>query len=81
MMTEQMVKQLLIDADKPKLIIKQTTRGHIAYFRLSPELVGLGKTEVEALDNLKELINEFRKTIDTSEIEELNKRHHKLWNY
>lgn len=75
MMTEQMLKQLLEDSDKPNLITKESKNGYIAYFRLSSERVGIGKTEVEALDNLKELINEFRKTIDTSGNEELNARH------
>lgn len=81
MMTEQLLKQLLEDARKPSLIINETKNGFIAYFRKSPERVGIGKTEVAALDNLKNLISAHRKTIDTSAIEELNERHRKLWNY
>ncbi|MGE7840710.1 hypothetical protein ACQKNX_07955 [Lysinibacillus sp. NPDC093712] len=81
MMTDQLLKQLLEDAGKPNLIINEAKYGFIAYFRKSPERVGIGKTKIEALDNLKELINAHQKTIDTSGIEELNKRHRKLWNY
>jgi len=79
--TYQMLKQSLEDADKPDLITKENTNGYIAYFRSSPERVGIGKTEIEALDNLKELISEYRKTMDTSGFDELNARHRKLWNY
>ncbi|MCL1700795.1 hypothetical protein [Lysinibacillus sp. Bpr_S20] len=81
MMTKQMLKQLLKDEDKPHLIINETKNGFIVYFRLSPERVGIGKTEIEALNNLKELISAHQKTLDTRGIEELHTRHRKLWNY
>lgn len=81
MMTEYLLKQTLEDVGKPSLIINETKKGFIAYFRKSPEQVGIGKTEVAALDNLKELIGAYQKAIDTSGIEELNERHRRLWNY
>lgn len=80
-MTEQMLKQLLEDIDKPNLIINETKKGLIAYFRKTPEQVGIGKTEVAALDNLKKLNVAYQKTIDTMGIDELKERHRKLWNY
>lgn len=80
-MTMNELRRLLEDKDKPNLIINERKNVFIAYFRLSPEIMGIGKTKFKALDNLKELISEYRKTIDDSVSEELNARHRKLWNY
>lgn len=56
MMTSHMFLEILENIDKPKKpdLITENRRGKwITYFRKSKQRVGVGFTEIEALDNLK----------------------------
>lgn len=59
MITSAMLEELLENINKPKqpnLIVEQKKNKYIAYFKKSPQRVGVGKSEVEALENLKSLL-------------------------
>lgn len=57
--TSGMFEELLENIHKPKepnLIVEAKKNKYIAYFRKSPQRIGIGNSEVEALENLKSLL-------------------------
>lgn len=59
MITIGMLEDILENIDKPKqsdLIVEQKKNKYVAYFKKSPQRVGIGNTEIDALENLKILL-------------------------
>jgi hypothetical protein len=54
------LEEILKNIDKPKesdLVVKKVKNKYVFYFKTTPNRVGIGNTEIEALDNLMLLLN------------------------